>query len=116
MQNGDQLEIETIMNVEFSILKTNEEEVFVASPQLFSFQNRRDQWVVHVWFMENAAASIVKGHAKPAMGKTILKCQYQFPSGAINASVKLFKVQYIFLDSQGLQTNFEFRGATEINR
>lgn len=98
------------MKFSFSVLETDEDTVLVASPQVCAYQNRDNAIVVEVLFMENAGASITNGFARPAMGKTILEYEIEFPGGAVTASIKLFKIQYVFPDSKGMSNQFEFKG------
>jgi hypothetical protein len=99
-----------VMEYEFSVTEVDEHMMFVASPQLRAYKNINEAWVVDILFMENSAAFISRGIAKPGMGKIVLEYEVEYPDGAAAASIKLFKVQYVFPNTEGMPTEFEFKG------
>lgn len=83
----------------------------VSSPQLLVCNMADGSLKVLIYFMCNAAQEVLEGRVNSGMGKTILLCKLQSPSGVVTASVKLRKLEYVFPNPQGMITNFVFKAA-----
>ena len=98
------------LKYEFAV-KTPESNIRgVGSPQVFKYYTHDNKVRVSIYFMVNNALEIVDGKAISAVGAIRLRCFSKSPSGCLNASVKLVKVEFTFLEPQGMASNIEFEG------
>ncbi len=83
---------------DFAVIPVEDSLVSVASPQLIAFRDADHVVRVWVYLMLNNALSVTSGQARAAMGKIRLSYSAESPSGALTASQRLAKLEFIFPD------------------
>ena len=96
------------MDFKFSVLDVESDVIEVVKPQIFWYTNTEGEYVVTVYFMENTAAVITKGFAKPMSGKMVLRHEVEYPDGIAMASLNIRKIKYVFSEPEGMPAHFEF--------